>query len=165
MNNYRQTQPLQKPLEKSLSVAENHVKLSSWMPPQNGIAPRIRVGRRWLNILWAIPAIVVLLIPAIAFAHQLRTIPVVQEFILRYPGDTSSRTIYSGFPLWLRLQHFFNLFFMMFIIRAGIQILADHPRLYWRRDSTPGSEWLRFQHDVPQPLAANPLESIRSSQF
>ena len=39
---------------------------------------------------------------------------------------------------------------MMFIIRAGIQILADHPRLYWRRDSTPGTEWFRFQHDVPQ---------------
>ena len=150
MNNYRQTQLLQKPLEKSLSIAENHVKLNSWMPPQNGIVPRIRVGRRWINILWAIPAIVVLLIPAIAFAQHLRTIPAVQEFILRYPGDTSSRTIYSGFPLWLRLQHFFNLFFMMFIIRAGIQILADHPRLYWRRDSTPGSEWFRFQHDVPR---------------
>ena len=150
MNNYRQTQLLQKPLEKSLSIAENHVKLNSWMPPQNGIVPRIRVGRRWINILWAIPAIVVLLIPAIAFAQHLRTIPAVQEFILRYPGDTSSRTIYSGFPLWLRLQHFFNLFFMLFIIRAGNHILADHPRLYWRRDSTPGSEWFRFQHDVPR---------------
>jgi methionine sulfoxide reductase catalytic subunit len=76
--------------------------------------------------------------------------PIVQEFILHYPGDTSSRTVDSGFPLWLRLLHFFNLFFMMFIIRAGIQILADHPRLYWRRDSTPGTEWFRFQHEVPK---------------
>jgi hypothetical protein len=33
----------------------------------------------------------------------------------------------------LRWQHFFNLFLMFLIIRAGIQILADHPRLYWNR--------------------------------
>jgi len=37
----------------------------------------------------------------------------------------------------------------MFISRAGIQILADHPRLYWKRDCTPGTEWFRFQRPVP----------------
>lgn len=134
MNNSRTTQPLQNPLEANLTNAENHVQLSAWLPPQTGVMPRIRIGQRWINILWAIPLTVVLLILAIAIAQQLRTMPAVQEFILRYPGDTSSRTVNSGFPLWLRLLHFFNLFFMMFIIRAGIQILADHPRLYWRRD-------------------------------
>jgi methionine sulfoxide reductase catalytic subunit len=36
------------------------------------------------------------------------------------------------------------------IIRAGLQILADPPRLYRRRDSTPGTEWFRFQHEVPK---------------
>jgi methionine sulfoxide reductase catalytic subunit len=51
---------------------------------------------------------------------------------------------------WLQLQHFLNMLFMMFIIRAGIQILADHPRLYWDRDCTPGTEWFRFQHPVPE---------------
>ncbi len=77
--------------------------------------------------------------------------PGVQEFIARYPGGTpSSAAVYSGFPLWLRLLHFFNFFLMMFIIRAGIQILADHPRLYWRRDCTPGTDWFRFQHEVPK---------------
>jgi len=55
----------------------------------------------------------------------------------------------SGFPWWLRLQHFLNMIFMMFIIRAGIQILADHPRLYWKRDCTPGTDWFRFQRPVP----------------
>ena len=49
-----------------------------------------------------------------------------------------------GFPWWLRAQHFLNMFFMMFIIRAGIQILADHPRLYWKRECTPGTDWFRF---------------------
>jgi DMSO/TMAO reductase YedYZ molybdopterin-dependent catalytic subunit/thiosulfate reductase cytochrome b subunit len=41
------------------------------------------------------------------------------------------------------------MFFMYFIMRAGIQILADHPRLYWNRDCTPGTEWLRISHPVP----------------
>jgi len=49
----------------------------------------------------------------------------------------------------LRLLHFFDLFFMAFIIRAGVQILAVHPRLYWKRDCTPGTEWFRFQKPVP----------------
>jgi DMSO/TMAO reductase YedYZ molybdopterin-dependent catalytic subunit/thiosulfate reductase cytochrome b subunit len=42
------------------------------------------------------------------------------------------------------------MFFMLFIIRAGVQILADHPRLYWRRDCTPGTDWFRFQVPVPK---------------
>ncbi|MCZ7537743.1 MAG: cytochrome b/b6 domain-containing protein [Acidimicrobiia bacterium] len=74
----------------------------------------------------------------------------VQDFIADYPGTTTTPPPpYSGFPGWLRWQHFFNLFFMMFIIRAGIQILADHPRLYWNRHSTPGTEWFRFNKPVP----------------
>ena len=58
-------------------------------------------------------------------------------------------TVSDGFPLWLRMQHFLNLFFMTFIVRGGLQILADHPRLYWKRDCTPGTEWFRFQKEVP----------------
>ena len=74
-----------------------------------------------------------------------------QELISRYPGMVpSSQAVRSGFPAWLRWQHFLNAFFMIFIIRSGLQILADHPRLYWRRSSTPGTEWFRFQHNVPQ---------------
>jgi DMSO/TMAO reductase YedYZ molybdopterin-dependent catalytic subunit/thiosulfate reductase cytochrome b subunit len=42
------------------------------------------------------------------------------------------------------------MFFMYFIMRAGIQILADHPRLYWNRDCTPETEWLRISHSVPE---------------
>ena len=61
------------------------------------------------------------------------------EFV-RYPGVPQLvQTVTTGFPVWLRLQHFLNLFFMAFIIRSGVQILADHPRLYWKRDCTPGT--------------------------
>jgi methionine sulfoxide reductase catalytic subunit len=47
------------------------------------------------------------------------------------------------------------MFFMYFIMRAGIQVLADHPRLYWNRDCTPGTEWFRFSRpgaDVLQQI-------------
>ena len=135
----------------SLSTADDRVLLSAWLPPQEGVIPRIRVGGRWINVLWAIPLVVALLVLGIAIAQQLRTMPGVQEFLARYPGETlPSEAVYSGFPLWLRLLHFFNFFIMMFIIRAGIQILADHPRLYWRRDCTPGTDWFRFQREVPK---------------
>jgi thiosulfate reductase cytochrome b subunit len=142
---------LHDPVETGLSVADDRIRLSEWLPPQEGVVPRVRIGRRWVNVLWSVPIIVVLLILGVAVAQQLRTMPGVQDFIARYPGSTPpSSAVHSGFPLWLRLLHFFNFFFMMFIIRAGIQILADHPRLYWRRDCTPGTDWFRFQHDVPK---------------
>lgn len=140
----------QAPLEMNLNAATDHVNLEGWMPPQEGIAPSMRVGRAWINILWIIPLAVISLILMIVVAQQLRTFPAVQEFIQRYPGDASPVPVTSGYPLWLRALHFFNFFFMLFIIRAGIQILADFPRLFLRRDCTPGSEWFHFQRNVPQ---------------
>jgi len=32
----------------------------------------------------------------------------------------------------------------MMLIRSGLSILVDHPRLYFNNDCTPGSEWIRF---------------------
>ena len=50
---------------------------------------------------------------------------------------------------------------MMFIIRAGVQILVDHPRLYWTRHSTPGRDWFRIQKPVPaDPLWTAKQDSI-----
>ena len=50
----------------------------------------------------------------------------------------------SGFPTWVRLTHFVNLLFLVLLIRSGLQILMDHPRLYWNVHCTPGTEWLRL---------------------
>ena len=138
------------PIAASLSTADDRVRLSEWLPPQTGVVPKIRIGQRWINVLWALPLIFVLLVIGVAVAQALRENPAVQDFLVRYPGIPSSAVVVTtGFPAWLRLQHFLNLFFMAFIIRAGIQILADHPRLYWKRDCTPGTEWFRFQKAVP----------------
>jgi sulfoxide reductase catalytic subunit YedY len=100
--------------------------------------------------MWALPLGFVLTVIGVAVAQALRELPAVQDFLLRYPGvPPSARIVRAGFPAWLRVQHFLNLFFMAFIIRAGVQVLADHPRLYWKRDCTPGTEWFRFQEAVP----------------
>lgn len=50
----------------------------------------------------------------------------------------------TGFPLWVRYSHFFNFLFVTLLIRSGLSILFDHPRLYFNDDCTPGSEWIRF---------------------
>jgi sulfoxide reductase catalytic subunit YedY len=49
-----------------------------------------------------------------------------------------------GFPVWIRWTHFVNMFFLFMLMRSGLSILMDHPRLYLNDDCTPGSEWLRF---------------------
>jgi DMSO/TMAO reductase YedYZ molybdopterin-dependent catalytic subunit/thiosulfate reductase cytochrome b subunit len=49
-----------------------------------------------------------------------------------------------GFPVWVRYCHFFNFLFVTMLIRSGLSILVDHPRLYFNNDCTPGSEWIKF---------------------
>jgi thiosulfate reductase cytochrome b subunit len=143
--------PTGDPLAAELSKADDRLRLSHWLPPRYGIVPHIRFGRRWFNTLWLLPIAAFLLLFVIAAAQSLRELPSVQAFISLYPGvSRSTPAVATGFPWWLRLQHFLNMFFMFFIIRAGIQILADHPRLYWNRDCTPGTEWFRFQTHVPE---------------
>jgi sulfoxide reductase catalytic subunit YedY len=150
-----------------LTSGEDVIDTATWagsVPQVNGIAPRVRVGRsRWFNLLWLLPIGFVLLIVAVAIAKGLRGEPSVRHFIERYPGTLvpSHPGATTGFPVWARLQHFFNLFLMVFIIRAGIQILSDHPRLYWTRHSTPGRDWFRIQRPVPSdPLWTAKQDSI-----
>jgi sulfoxide reductase catalytic subunit YedY len=50
----------------------------------------------------------------------------------------------SGFPVWIILSHWVNFFFLILIIRSGISILVDHPRLYWNNGCAPKTEWIRF---------------------
>ena len=58
--------------------------------------------------------------------------------------ETDNPSSPQGFPLWLRLCHFLNFAFVMLLIRSGLSILMDHPRLYFNDHCTPGSEWLRL---------------------
>src|SRR5680860_961703 len=36
----------------------------------------------------------------------------------------------TGFPSWIRISHWVNFLFLSLIIRSGLSILVDHPRLY-----------------------------------
>jgi methionine sulfoxide reductase catalytic subunit len=150
-----------------LTSGEDIVDPITWagsLPQATGIAPRMRIGtRRWFNLLWLLPIGFILLIVAVAAAKGMRGIPSVQLFIEQYPGarDTSGSRETSSLPAWLGAQHFFNLFLMIFIIRSGVQILTDHPRLYWTRHSTPGRDWFRIQKPVPaDPLWTAKKDSI-----
>lgn len=130
--------------------ADDRIDLNRWLPPRHGTEPYIRIRQYWLPLLWFAAAAVLLLVAAIAVCTATRQLPWIQALLVRFPGAPATVAIVrSGFPGWLRWQHLLNLFFIFFIIRAGIQILADHPRLYVNRDSTPNTEWFRFQAAVP----------------
>ena len=150
-----------------LTKGEDVVDPTTWagsIPQVQGIAPRVRVGRsRWFNLLWLLPIGFVLLIVAVAAAKGLRNVPAVERFIARYSGTIKAArgTATPGLPMWVGVQHFFNLFLLIFIIRSGLQILSDHPRLYWTRHSTPGKDWFRIQKPVPKdPLWTAKQDSI-----
>lgn len=133
------------------------------LPAQYGVAPRVRIGRsKWFNLLWLVPIGVLLLIIGIAVAKGIRELPAVADFITQYPGESHlPDSAPVGFPAWLGWQHFLNLFLMIFIIRSGVTIIADHPRFYWTRHSTPGKDWFRMQKPVPSdPLYTAKQDSI-----
>lgn len=138
-----------------LTRGKDRIDTREWaggIPSRPAIAPRFRVGKdRWFNILWLLPIGFVLALVGVALAQWLRTLPAVQDFIATYPGTavTPQAEENAGIPWWVNLQHFVNILFMLFIIRSGWQILADHPRLYWTRHSRPGAEWMRMAPPSP----------------
>lgn len=48
------------------------------------------------------------------------------------------------FPLWLRATHLINFVLIGILLRSGWEIIASLPRLWWRNDCAPGTEWIRF---------------------
>ena len=148
------------PLEKSLlpysnqGTHEGPIIVNDWaggIPPIRAQLPSIRIGRRWFSSLWLVPLGIAGLVLSIAVVREMAHYQWFQDFITKYPGTSTGYVapVSTGFPWWLRWQHFLNLLFMMFIIRAGLQILADHPRLYLNAGSRPDTEWLRLRGPVP----------------
>ena len=79
------------PSRRAFSPADDRIVLSQWLPPQEGIVPRIRIGRRWVSILWALPVGAAALILLIALAQSLRELPGVQAFIKDTPASRRPR--------------------------------------------------------------------------
>jgi len=143
------------PLEAALTGRrEGPITLDDWaggLAQNRAQLPSVRIGRRWFSSLWLVPLGVVGLVLSIAVVREMTRYGWYQDFIARYPGTSTDYVdpVASGFPWWLRWQHFLNLLFMMFMIRAGLQILADHPRLYFTIASKPDTEWMRLRDAVP----------------
>lgn len=149
-----------------LTTGEEVIDPSTWagaVPVAHGVAPRLRLGRRWFNLLWLLPLDLFAALVAVAIAQGLRQTETATSFINRFPGTALPPPSEgaTGLPAWLGAQHFVNLFLMIFIIRSGLQILNDHPRLCWTRHSTPGRDWYRVQKPVPEdPLWTAKKDSI-----
>jgi DMSO/TMAO reductase YedYZ molybdopterin-dependent catalytic subunit/thiosulfate reductase cytochrome b subunit len=101
----------------------------------------LAVVRINLKTLWLFASPLILAIVAAYIQWVLVGLPLVSAI-----PDTASTTAVEavGFPAWLRLAHYVNFFFMILLVRSGLQILMDHPRLYWNVHCTPGTEWLRL---------------------
>ena len=105
--------------------------------------PPDRRFRIWIKPSFIVAAVCLVLIPlALAWAQAaifgLPYLPPAPQF------DPATFTGIHGFPGWLRWAHFFNFLFLMLLVRSGLSILVDHPRLYFNDHCTPGSEWIRF---------------------
>ncbi len=105
--------------------------------------PPDRRFRFWIRPSFVAGAAALILVPLLlawgqAAIFGLPYIPPVPQF------NQASPTGQQGFPLWIRYAHFFNFLFLMMLVRSGLSILMDHPRLYFNNDCTPGTEWIRF---------------------
>jgi methionine sulfoxide reductase catalytic subunit len=105
--------------------------------------PEDRRFRIWIKrsiligIFLAIVGIVAAAWIEVAFAGM-PAVPAVPQI---YPNSFAGP---HGFPVWLRYCHFFNFLFVTMLIRSGLSILADHPRLYFNDGCAPGTEWICF---------------------
>jgi thiosulfate reductase cytochrome b subunit len=95
-----------------------------------------RPARTRRPLVIAIVVAVVVAVIAVIAARALRTLPAVDEFLLRYPG-TSALPDWApvGFPAWLSWQHFLSAFLLLFILRSGLRIRSkQRPPAFWTRD-------------------------------
>lgn len=93
---------------------------------------------RWFRLVWIIPALLVAGAIFVGIAVWLRTLPGVQEFLTKYSGHSELPVgTPEGFPAWLNWQHFFNSFFILFVITSGWKIRnTKRPAAYWTRNNT-----------------------------
>jgi sulfoxide reductase catalytic subunit YedY len=105
------------------------------LPPDRRF--RIRLKPSVVGVVLVLAAVPVMLawVQAAVFG-----LPYIQPVL---PYSQSSATGPHGFPVWVRYCHFLNFLFLTMLIRSGLSILMDHPRLYFNNDCTPGTEWIR----------------------
>jgi methionine sulfoxide reductase catalytic subunit len=105
--------------------------------------PPDRRFRIWIKPAVLTIAVALLFIAIVAAWIETRVwgLPIIAPVAQVNPNNIPSP---HGFPLWVRYGHFFNFLFAVLLIRSGLSILMDHPRLYFNDHCTPGSEWIKF---------------------
>lgn len=102
-------------------------------PGPAGAATPVKPERPWVKPALIIGGLVVVAALVVLGARWLRTLEGVQEFIATYDGHASQpQTAPVGIPGWLGWQHFLNMFFIVLIIRTGLQVRTERkPPGYW----------------------------------
>ncbi|HOB56916.1 MAG TPA: cytochrome b/b6 domain-containing protein [Rhodoglobus sp.] len=85
-------------------------------------------------------ALIVVAVIVVLIARWLVGLDGVKDFLTTYPGETElPETAPVGIPTWLAWQHFFNVFFMVLIVKTGWQVRTQkRPPASWTPKWQPG---------------------------
>jgi thiosulfate reductase cytochrome b subunit len=92
----------------------------------------------WFKLIWIVPIIVVVGAVIVFGAQAFRASDTGTSFLKTYPGHSELPSFAPvGFPAWLEWQHALSAFFMLLIVRTGLQIRnTRRPPAYWTRRNT-----------------------------
>jgi thiosulfate reductase cytochrome b subunit len=110
-------------------------------------AQRVRRGALGLAGIVVAAGIIVLA------ARGVTTLQGVPEFLARYPGTYDlPESAPVGFPVWLNVVHYLNFFFLVLIVRSGLEVrYQKKPPAYWtsrRGDKVSLAVWLHTSLDL-----------------
>jgi DMSO/TMAO reductase YedYZ molybdopterin-dependent catalytic subunit/thiosulfate reductase cytochrome b subunit len=144
---------------KSSSASDDELQdefLQEKLLGEEGVHPRmrltrvhIRLGRRFFSVWWLLGIASALAIVLVVAAKLYVASSAGSRFLARHACIPLSPLVPAGMPAFVRWTHLLTFFFLVIIVRSGLQVLADHPRLYTKVHCTPGREWLRFRGPVP----------------
>lgn len=88
----------------------------------------------WKRAVVGVGVAVLAALVMVLLARWARTMPGVQEFIATYDGHAPQpQGTPEGIPAWLGWQHFLNMFFIVLIVRTGLQVrMEKRPPGYWK---------------------------------
>nr|WP_237686710.1 cytochrome b/b6 domain-containing protein [Arthrobacter jiangjiafuii] len=96
-------------------------------------------GFPWTKRLAALAGLLAIALVVVLASRWLLTVQSVEEFVATYDGHASQPVgAPTGLPAWLGWQHFLNMFFMVLIVRTGLQVRNERkPPGYWtpKKDS------------------------------
>lgn len=102
----------------------------------------------WLRPTIIIGVLVIVALAVVFGARGLRTLEPIREFIATYDGHASQpASAPAGMPGWMGWQHFFNMFFLVLIVRTGLQV---------RNERKPPAHWTANKNSFFSPPGATP---------